>query len=234
MYQPIERAKEARTIRLYEIIVERIKTMILEDHLKAGDKLPSERELAEMFQVSRVPVREALKILEFMGIVQIIPGDGLYLKSININQLLAKIDFMIEANNDIIDDLFTVREALEMKAIELAAINRTENDLLIMNNIIKEMENALGNGNDCLEQASSFHSAIYKASKNKIIMQLNELMSNLINISREKSLQKCGNASVALAFHKRILDRINVQDIDGAKSAMLEHLKNARRTALRS
>ena len=81
MYKPIARASEAQSVRLYEIIIKRVKDMIIEGKLKVGDKLPSERELAEMFQVSRVPVREALKIMEFMEIIQYIPGDGVYLQA---------------------------------------------------------------------------------------------------------------------------------------------------------
>ncbi|MDD5170205.1 MAG: GntR family transcriptional regulator, partial [Syntrophales bacterium] len=132
MYEPITRASEVHAVRLYEIIVERIKRMILEGELKAGDRLPSERELADMFQVSRVPVREALKILEFMEILQHVRGDGIYLKSVGVNDLLSKMDFMVETSSDIISDLFEARGALEVKAVELAAIRRTDADLQAM------------------------------------------------------------------------------------------------------
>jgi len=111
--------------------------MIIEGKIKVGDKLPSERELAEMFQVSRVPVREALKVMEFMEVIQYVPGDGIYLKSININDLISKIDFMIETSTDIISDLFEARQAIELKAVELAAIKRTDADLLAMEKYIK-------------------------------------------------------------------------------------------------
>ncbi len=232
MYEPIARVSEAHTVRLYEIIVERIKNMILEGKLKIGDKLPSERELAEMFQVSRVPVREALKILEFVEILQYVPGEGMYLKSVSVNDLLAKIDFVIETSSDIIADLFEAREALEIKAVELAVMRRTDADLETMAHIIGEMERDIEKGNDGLKAATNFHTHIFIASKNKVIAQINDFLLNLTEISRQKTFIKSGSAPVALAYHKQILEMIKRQDVEGAKNTMKDHLENARQTAL--
>jgi GntR family transcriptional repressor for pyruvate dehydrogenase complex len=232
MYEAITRVSEARPVRLYEIIVERIKNMILEGKLKTGDKLPSERELAEMFQVSRVPVREALKVLEFMEILQYIPGEGIYLKSISVNDLLTKIDFMIETSSDIIADLFEAREALEIKAVELAVIRRTDADLQLMENILADMEEEINKGNDGTMEAANFHTAIYMASKNKVIARIRDLLLNIAEISREKSFRKCGSAPVALAFHKEILEMIRNQNLEGARNTMKDHLETSKQIAL--
>ena len=70
--------------RFYEYVIENIRQMIANGELQAGQKLPSERELAEKFNVSRVPIREALKILEYMGVLDSSPGDGTYLKNISV------------------------------------------------------------------------------------------------------------------------------------------------------
>lgn len=232
MYEPIARVTEAHTIRLYEIIVERIKNMILEGKLKSGDKLPSERELAKMFQVSRLPVREALKVLEFMEILQYVPGDGIYLKNISVNELLSKIDFMVETSSDIISDLFEAREALELKAVELAVVRRTDADLQAMEKIIEDMEEDINKGGNGIKAAASFHTAIYKASKNKVIARINDLLINLTEISRKKSMRKHGRTPVALIFHKQILEMIKKQDVEGARDIMKNHLESAKQAAL--
>lgn len=224
MYKPIARASEAQSVRLYEIIIKRIKDMILEGKLKVGDKLPSERELAEMFQVSRVPVREALKIMEFMEVIQYIPGDGVYLKHIDIKELLSKIDFMIETSSDIISDLFEARQAVELKAVELAALRRNEVDLRTMDNILHEMEADIARGGDGIQAATQFHTAISKASKNKVISRINDLLITLTEMSRENSLKKHGQAPMALVFHRQILDKIREQDVEAAQRLMQEHL----------
>ena len=226
MYQPIARASEVPSVRLYEIIIERVKNMILEGKLKVGDKLPSERELAEMFQVSRVPVREALKIMEFMEIIQYIPGDGIYLKYVDINDILSKIDFMFETSSDIISDLYEARQAIELKAVELAALKRTDADLRTMDKFIREMEEDIDNGGDGIKAATSFHTTICKASKNKVIARINDLLVSLTEISREKSLKRNGLSPVALFFHKQILEMIKIQNVDGARNMMKAHLEN--------
>ncbi|MEN6462455.1 MAG: FadR/GntR family transcriptional regulator [Syntrophomonas sp.] len=232
MYQPISRVSEAQSVRLYEIIIKRLKNMILEGKLKVGDKLPSERELAEMFQVSRVPVREALKIMEFMELIQYIPGDGIYLKYVDINDLLSKIDFMIETSSDIISDLFEARQAIELKAVELAAINRTDADLLAMDKIIKDMEEDINKGGDGVNAATNFHTAISMASKNKVIARINDLLISLTVISREKSLKRNGEASIALVQHKQILEMIKKQNAKEATNIMKDHLEHNKQAAL--
>jgi len=206
--------------------------MILEGKLKVGDKLPSERELAEMFKVSRVPVREALKIMEFMEVLQYIPGDGMYLKSIDLNDLLSKIDFMIETSNDIVSDLFEARQAIELKAVELAAIKRTDADLRAMEKCLEEMEEDINNGRDGIQAATNFHTEISKASKNKVIARINDLLIILTEISREKSLKRQGIAPTALVFHKQIYQMIKKHDPKGAQDIMKEHLEHTERAAL--
>lgn len=205
--------------------------MILEGNLKVGDKLPSERELAEMFQVSRVPVREALKIMDFMEIIHYIPGDGLYLKSIEINDLLSKIDFMIETSSDIISDLFEARQAVELKAVELAAARRTEADLADMHRTLDEMEADIAHGGDGIQGATAFHTAISKASKNKVIARINDLLISLTEMSRENSLRKHGLAPVALICHRQILQMIEAQNGLEASRLMREHLDNTEESA---
>jgi len=231
MYKPIARASEAQSVRLYEIIIKRVKDMIVQGKLKVGDKLPSERELAEMFQVSRVPVREALKIMEFMEIIQYIPGDGAYLKRVAIKDILSKIDFMIETSSDIISDLFEARQAVELKAVELAALRRTEADIQIMDTLLKEMAEDIARGGDGIQAATQFHTAISKASKNKVIARINDLLITLTEMSRENSLRKHGKAPVALLSHQQILEAIKEQNAPEAKRSMLEHLENIEESA---
>jgi len=232
MYRPIARVSEAQSVRLYEVIIKRIRNMILEGKLKVGDKLPSERELAEMFQVSRVPVREALKIMEFMEVLQYIPGDGMYLKSVDAKDLLSKIDFVIETSNDFVLDLFEARQVIELKAVELAAIKRTDADLQAMEKCLQEMERDISNGGDGIQAATSFHTEISKASKNKVIARINDLLMILTEVSREKSLKRQGIAPTALEYHKQIYEMIKNQNPKGAQKAMKEHLEHTEEAAL--
>ena len=112
--------------RFYEYVIDNIRQMIADGELQAGQKLPSERELAEKFNVSRVPIREALKILEYMGVLDSSPGDGTYVKNTSAQSLVSKMDFSFDATADTIRDLLELRIVLETFAAYHAAQRRTD------------------------------------------------------------------------------------------------------------
>lgn len=96
LFPPVDRFKMAAPTRLYESIIADISDRISRGVLKPGDILPSERELAEQFQLSRIPVREALKILEFLGVISYVPGKGMYVQPLEVPALVSKIFFWAE------------------------------------------------------------------------------------------------------------------------------------------
>ena len=145
---PINRDERKESDALYIQIVERIRQWILKGKLKDGDLLPSERDLAQMFGVSRVPVREALKVLEFLGAVQHIRGKGVYVRRIGIGQVLNNIDFLMADPTHLLTDLYEARQGLECQAALLAAERCTENDLLVIESEIIEMEKVMVLGGD--------------------------------------------------------------------------------------
>ena len=115
--------------RFYEYVIDNIRQMIADGELQAGQKLPSERELAEKFNVSRVPIREALKILEYMGVLDSSPGDGTYVKNTSAQSLVSKMDFSFDATADTIRDLLELRIVLETFAAYHAAQRRTDSSV---------------------------------------------------------------------------------------------------------
>jgi GntR family transcriptional repressor for pyruvate dehydrogenase complex len=125
---------------LYAQIVGRIRQWVREGKLKEDELLPSERELAAVFNVSRVPVREALKTLEFLGVVQRVRGKGVAVKRVTINHVLSHIEFLLVDPLSTLQDLFEVREALEVQAAGLAAIRRTNKDIEEMDGALIETE----------------------------------------------------------------------------------------------
>ncbi len=230
MFKPINRFEDVYP-KLYEKIIEEIRGMMLNGQIKAGEKIPSERELAEMFKVSRVPVREALKTLEFLGVVQNVRGDGMYIKNISFEDLLEKMDFAIEASEDTIKELFEVREALEIKAVMLATERRTKKDLEKMKDLIDKLENNIKVNDESTEVfklAVQFHTQIFKASKNKVLLGINQYLINLLEMSRRKTLSRVGRPLVSLEYHKKIFSMISAQDSAGAARIMTEHLQDAK------
>ncbi|MDQ0204498.1 FadR/GntR family transcriptional regulator [Pectinatus haikarae] len=233
MFQAIDRAQIRDFDGFYHKIVEDIKASIVDGTLKTGMKLPSERDLAAQFGVSRVPVREALKTLEFMGIVQHIRGNGVYIRSVDIHDLLQHIEFAVQNDSDDIkqtlNELFEVREAIEVKAAQLAAAHRTEKDLQILRNAVFAMECDIKANRNHKQSSMDFHSGIIDAAQNKILSSINKTLLNLLWLSRQKSAEISGRGPIALEFHRKLFKAIQDKNTSSAGELMKEHLGQAKR-----
>ncbi|MCR6544567.1 FadR/GntR family transcriptional regulator [Dehalobacterium formicoaceticum] len=209
---------------LYFQVVERIREWIMKGYLKEGDILPSERELAQMLNVSRMPVSQALKILEFLGAIQYVRGKGVIVKKIDINYLLSNIGFLLFDPENSLHDLFEARDAIEIKAVQLAVQNRTKKDMDIMEDAIMEMERNIIMKKDVGNASIRFHSAIIAASGNDIIIKINEILMEPLKYSRKLSLKEILQQNTALSYHKELFQAIKEQDVEKATLAMHEHL----------
>ena len=209
---------------LYTQIVERIRVWIIKGYLKEGDTLPSERELAQMFDVSRMPVSQALKILEFLGVVQHIRGKGVCVKKIDMHQLLNNIGFLMLDPQRGLPDLFEARRAIEVHAAKLASQRRTKEDLDAMEDALLEMERNIIMKKNVDKASMRFHSALIAAADNDVIVKVNDFLAELLRYSRQKSLKDVSRQDVAVAYHKRIFQAILEQNENKAGSAMDEHL----------
>lgn len=230
--KPINRDENKETDALYMQIVERIRQWILKGQLKDGDALPSERDLAQMFDVSRVPVREALKVLEFLGAVKHVRGKGVYVKKIGIGHVLSNIDFLMTDPTHLLTDLYEARQGLESQAALLAAERRTESDLLLIESEIMEMEKVIVLGGDVGEASVQFHTAVISASHNAMLMRINEMLVDLLRFSRSRSLQKPSRYVDVLRDHRFILEKIRLRDGVGAAKALRDHLEVAKQVVL--
>nr|WP_093794290.1 FadR/GntR family transcriptional regulator [Sporomusa acidovorans] len=214
---------------LYRQIVDDIKDAIREGRLQAGDVLPSERELAQYYDISRVPVREALKILEFLGAVEQVRGKGVFVKKIKMRHVLDHIDFMIEDPMLALLDLFEAREAIEIQAVHLAAERRTADDIEAMEAAVTEMKINIDMGKEVNVASVKFHNAVIESAHNLVLTKINGYLSDLLRLSRHYSLKNPGRHEVALNYHQQILQAIVKQDARSAVDLMREHLAVARK-----
>ncbi|WP_371377472.1 FadR/GntR family transcriptional regulator [Sporomusa aerivorans] len=210
---------------LYAQIVERIRMWIMKGYIKEGEALPSERELAQLFNVSRMPVSQAIKILEFLGVVKYIRGKGVCVQQIDIKHLLNNIGFLVLNPQSGLKDLLEAREAIELQAVRLAAQRRTKNDLDMMEDALLEMERNITMKKDVSNASIRFHTAIIVAAGNDVIVKVNEFLMALLLFSRQKSLREIAQQDIALCSHKRIYQAIKEQNADEAVREMLEHLR---------
>src|SRR2546426_928581 len=158
-----ERAMEVAPIkstRIYEEIVRQVKQMIAEGRLKSGDRLPPERDLAEKFVVSRSSVREALRALESLGLVEIRAGEGTFVREVSVESLIEPLALMMVAQREAIAELFEARRLLEPGIAALAASRATLEEVAEMERILEEQAKEIAEGRTGLVQDAAFHGAI--------------------------------------------------------------------------
>ncbi len=225
MYLPIQ------SERLYEQIVGQIEQRIEKGELKVGDQLPSERELAEQFAVSRTAVREAVKALHEKGLVEILAGRGTFITNGATDKIRNSLGLLMKfgATNGAAN-LVEVRGILEPEIAAIAATRITDEYIIAMQDAVNIMEAATASNNsDAFVEADlDFHLALAEATQNPIIPAL---MDSVIDLLREQR-KRTGNVSGGLArgqyHHKIILDAVIKRDPDAARQAMQDHLQQVR------
>jgi GntR family transcriptional regulator, transcriptional repressor for pyruvate dehydrogenase complex len=213
-----------KSTRIYEEIVRQVKAMITEGKLKGGDRLPPERDLAEKFVVSRTSVREALRALESLGLVEIRPGEGTFVREASIEALVEPLALLMVSQREAIGELFEARRLLEPSLAALAATRATPDEIQEMERILDEQGKEVANGRTGLAQDAQFHAAIGTAAHNRAITRIAHGIMDLLTQSREDSLNTPGRPNRSHEDHRRILAAIGRRDADGARAAMLEHI----------
>ena len=218
--------EQVKKVRVYEEIVEQLKRYFEQGNLKPGERLPSERDLAEMFNCSRVSVRQALTILEAQGLVVRKVGGGTYKADeddFELSQLVSLL--MPEREEDAIDDPLEVRRLMEPQIARLAAVRATEEDIALMEDCLRLQKEKVERGQLIIHEDSQFHYAIARATKNGIIIRLGEAINDMIWETRQQSIMAEQGARRSLAGHYLIFEAIKNKDGEGASKAMEEHLR---------
>ena len=221
-----------RRDKVYEGVAKQIERLILKK-LQPGDKLPSERELAETLGVSRSSIRDAIRSLELMGMVEPRQGAGTIVREISSESLVNPLANAIKRKEDLIGELLDFRKMLEPQLAARAATRASPDEIAEMEDILDRQDRKLRAGESAIAEDSEFHYAIALASGNSIVLKVLDTLMDLLRDSRERSLQEEGRPQKSLAGHRRILTAIKRRDIDGAKAAMRRHIENVEQIVLR-
>ena len=213
-----------KSTRIYEEIIRQVKGMIAEGRLKSGDRLPPERDLAEKFLVSRTSVREALRALESLGLVEIRPGEGTFVREISVDALVEPLALMMVSQREALGELFEARRLIEPAIAQLAATRATPEEIQEMERILEAQATEIDRGGTGLTQDAQFHAAIGAAAHNRAITRIAHAIMDLLTQSREESLNTPGRPERSHQSHRQILKAIAERDPHGAHQAMLEHL----------
>ncbi|HSJ39305.1 MAG TPA: FadR/GntR family transcriptional regulator [Planococcus sp. (in: firmicutes)] len=219
--------------RMYELIVEQINMLCLEKNLQPGDRLPSERDLASFFGVSRNSVREALKGLESKGILEIRQGGGSYLAASKRdtlgNELRIHID---ETQIQLIDEMLELRRAFEVEAASLAAQRATPENLEALRHVLSQMSKAMDDTEMGVQADLDFHMQVAYATKNQLLIDLMETlakrMEENIRATRRQRFTDKDRHQDTLKEHEEIYLAIANGKSELAKQLMYKHISRIR------
>ena len=206
-------------------IISKIRDHINFKNLEPGEKLPSERMLSEKFEVSRGSIREAIQKLEFYGILKSIPQSGTFIADIGVIALNGIIDDLLKLEDSDFKSLVETRILLELKTVRLAALRRTDEDLMLIERALNSYKEKTINGEDAVQEDLLFHLAIAKASGNSTINNLMLLITPEI-ITNFNKYHVCDEKSTSgIEEHQAIFNAIKDKNTQLAKHKMKEHFK---------
>jgi len=212
-----------RKNRVHEEVAKQIEALILQK-LHPGDKLPAERELAEMLGVSRSSIRDAIRRLELMGLVEPRQGAGTVVREISPDALVNPLANVIQHKRQLVGELLDFRRMLEPPLAARAATHASAEDVAAMEEILRRQGVKVRGGEVAVEEDTEFHYRIAMASGNSVVLKVLDVVMDLLRETRERSLQSEGRPQKSLAGHRRILSAIRRHDAAAAQTAMGQHI----------
>jgi len=214
-----------RKTRASEGIIEQVQDLITAGQLKAGDRLPSERDLAQQLQVGRSTVREAIRAMESLGFVQVRPGEGTFLTAnpLDVRSDLPNANFFRTWDNT--HKLFEVRKVIEPDLALLAARRATTEHIQQMHEVLDEQDRLIVAGQNAIKSDSAFHFLIAAAAGNDILFRLIDGLMDALAETREAALNASGRPVRSLKQHRAILRAIETRNANLAAQRMEEHLE---------
>ena len=214
----------AKGRRLYEDIVQEFSSLIRQGVLKPGERLPSERVLADQLQVSRSSVREALRSLELQGLVISKRGSGTFINTDNLESMVALLASTLTSGADTLKHIFEMRHMLEPQIAALAAQRANKQEVAELESILEEQVKEIADGGTGVDSDTAFHFAMASATHNSALVKVVSAVEDILRRSRNQSLQEPGRPQRSLASHREILGMIHSGDAAGARRAMEYHL----------
>jgi GntR family transcriptional regulator, transcriptional repressor for pyruvate dehydrogenase complex len=220
-----------RRSKVYEEVAKQIERLIL-TKLQPGDKLPSERELAEMLAVSRSSIRDAIRSLELLGMVEPRQGAGTVVREISADSVVNPLATLLTRQRQSVTELLDFRKMLEPPLAARAATHASAEEVAEMEEILRRQEEKLRGGEVPVEEDTEFHYSIAMAAENSVVLKVLDVLMDLLRETRERSLQVEGRPQKSLAGHRRILSAIKRRDAAAAEAAMRRHIEDVEEIVL--
>jgi len=207
----------------HSLLLDRLKGYITHNHLQPGDKLPTEEVLGEQLGVSRTAVREALRGLEALGIVQAQQGVGRIVMPFSFEPVLEALSYGLTLEDYSVLQVTDIRKSLDAYFIELSIANITEAQIEALDDIVKQMRRRNEADEDMEREDHAFHEVLYRACGNPLALQLFEITwrVRLAALSKSAALKEMPPGTVE--EHAELLEAIKAQDVGLARNLVVGH-----------
>jgi len=208
-----------------EVVLEEIQRLITEGELRPGDRLPSETELAEHFGVGRSSIREAMRVLHLLGVIEVIQGKGTFVRQPSILPLM--IDWSRIAQMGVIAEVMEARQFIEVLLAQLAAERATDEDIEALRAALARSRESISNLESSVQAGVNFHLVLADAAHNQVLALMYRTIRDLYLETARQTRITPEIARDRLHDHERILQAILDRDPEAAAQAMKEHLEKA-------
>jgi DNA-binding FadR family transcriptional regulator len=212
-------------------LIGRLLTFVAERRLEAGERLPSERELAERFDVGRNAVREAIAVLETVRMVERRPNSGIYLRAVerdgSLEALVLRADLGVPLTAAEVTELIDLRRILELQGTELACERRQDEDLRRIAAALERSAQSIAAGENFADADAGFHLAVAAATRNRLFLRVVNSFYLLYRTRRHHYFADGSRAGGSHAQHRAMFDAIAAGDAEKAVALMRGHLKGA-------
>ena len=205
-------------------VVDRILDLVRTGMLRPGDRLPSERELIEILNISRPSLREALRALSILGVVDARRGGGAYITDLEARTLLAPLDFFLSLSGENLADAFESRRIVEVEIVRRAALSAETDDIKALGDMIVAHEKVLNDPVGFRILDSRFHAHLSSMGRNVVLERIAYGLYNMGLSIRRRATEKVALIRRSLGEHARIVEAVAAHDADCAAIAMAAHL----------
>jgi GntR family transcriptional regulator, transcriptional repressor for pyruvate dehydrogenase complex len=217
-----------RAVSLVERADQQLESLILNGSLPAGELLPTERKLGEMLGVSRTVVRETIRLLAAKGLVQVTSGSGTYVRSVGPNIIYDSVNLLLRANRLRPEEIYEVRNVLEITVAGLAAERATTEDILAMEGEISILKQENLQAAEYARHDFLFHTCLAEATRNPLFLALINSIST-VTIRTMSQMYAVGrhekeNRRLRTEEHSAIVECVTQHDCEGARKAMARHM----------
>jgi GntR family transcriptional repressor for pyruvate dehydrogenase complex len=207
-----------------EQVFNQMKQQLLEGAWIAGQKLPSENELAEAFGVSRITVRQALQKLTVLGLIETRLGEGSFVKEFTPGTYMNAMIPAMYLSSSSVEEVLEFRLIMEVETAGIAALKATDEDIEKLSSSLARMEAYCNDINRYTREDFRFHMILAEITKNSLVIRLMELLTDILEATIQNVTKIIGD-EIGLKYHRLILEAVTNHDYDMAKTAMHDHVE---------